>query len=448
MIKIKNRFIFSRAQLIAFGFAIIILIGTVLLMLPFSSKNGTSTNFLGALFTATSATCVTGLVVYDTFSHWSVFGQVIIITLIQIGGLGFITFGVFGMTLLKKKIGLKERELVHDSLNSMHLGGSVNLVRNVIKGTFLIEAIGAALLSLKFIPEFGFIKGIYYSIFHSVSAFCNAGFDLMGCKGAFSSLTSYSDDILINVVIMSLIVIGGIGFIVWDDVYKNKLRFKKYMLHTKIVITFTTLFLIGGTIFFFVSESNGLFSEMSFKEKILASAFSSVTPRTAGFNTVDIAALSESGKLMSVLLMLIGGAPDSTAGGIKVTSIAAIFFFIISYIKKEKGYRAFKRNLEEDIIKKASTVFFINLSLALFGTFVITLTNNVSSIDAAIETFSAISTVGMSVGITRDINVLSKLILIILMYCGRVGSLSFALSFSERRYVPDIKYPKEEIIIG
>ena len=417
-------------------------------MLPISSKSGEFTGFLEAVFTATSATCVTGLIVVDTFTHWSLFGQIVILIMIQIGGLGFVTFGVFGMSVLRKKIGLRERELVHESLNSMYLGGSVELVKNVVFGTFLIEGIGALILSVRFIPELGVFRGIYYGIFHSVSAFCNAGFDLMGFKGQYSSLCSYSDDIVVNVVIISLIVIGGLGFLVWEDVRKNKLKFSKYMLHTKIVITFTAILLIGGTVFFYFSESGGALANMSFKEKVLSSLFSAVTPRTAGFNTIDTAALSESGKLMTVILMFIGGSPGSTAGGIKTTSFAAILLFVISYIKKEKECRVFKRSFENDIVKKASTVLFVNLFLALLGMMILTLINNVSAIDAAVETFSAISTVGMSTGITRDINAFSKVILIFLMFCGRIGSLSFALSFSERKKVPDIKYSKEDILIG
>ena len=417
-------------------------------MLPISSKSGEFTGFLEAVFTATSATCVTGLIVVDTFTHWSLFGQIVILIMIQIGGLGFVTFGVFGMSVLRKKIGLRERELVHESLNSMYLGGSVELVKYVVFGTFLIEGIGALILSVRFIPELGVFRGIYYGIFHSVSAFCNAGFDLMGFKGQYSSLCSYSDDIVVNVVIISLIVIGGLGFLVWEDVRKNKLKFSKYMLHTKIVITFTAILLIGGTVFFYFSESGGALANMSFKEKVLSSLFSAVTPRTAGFNTIDTAALSESGKLMTVILMFIGGSPGSTAGGIKTTSFAAILLFVISYIKKEKECRVFKRSFENDIVKKASTVLFVNLFLALLGMMILTLINNVSAIDAAVETFSAISTVGMSTGITRDINAFSKVILIFLMFCGRIGSLSFALSFSERKKVPDIKYSKEDILIG
>lgn len=438
----------SRTQLIALGFLMIILVGTILLMLPISSKNGESTSFLGALFTATSATCVTGLVVFDTYTKWTVFGQLVILVLIQIGGLGFVTIGVYGMTLLRKRIGLKDREFIHDSLNSLHLGGGVNLVKNVVKGTLLFEGVGALILSIRFIGDFGFLKGVYYGIFHSVSAFCNAGFDLMGFMGEYCSLTGYYNDIVVNVVIILLIIIGGLGFLVWDDIARNKLNFKKYMLHTKIVLSVTALLLLGATVFFYFSEADGVFADMNFFERLLSSAFAAVTPRTAGFNTVDIASMSAAGKLITIILMFIGGSPGSTAGGVKTTSFAAIFFFIFSYIKRQKSCHVYKRGLENDLIKKASTVFFINLSLAITALLVILLHQDFSFLDAAIEVFSAIGTVGMSAGITRDLSVASKLVLIALMYCGRVGSLSFALSFSESKKVADIRYPTEEILIG
>lgn len=438
----------SRTQMIAVGFIAVILAGTFLLMLPISAKDGKATDLLGALFTATSATCVTGLVVFDTFAKWSIFGQFVILLMIQTGGLGFITIGVYGMTLLREKIGLKDREFIHDSLNSLHVGGGVKLVKSVIKGTAFFEGMGALLLSLRFIPELGFARGIYYGIFHSVSAFCNAGFDLMGYQGEYASLTGFHDDITVNIVIMSLIIIGGLGFLVWDDIAKNKLCIKKYMLHTKIVLSATALLLAGGTLFFFFSESGGVLSDMDIKGKLLSSAFAAVTPRTAGFNTVDIAALSDGGKLMTILLMFIGGNPGSTAGGIKTTTFAVIVLFIYSYIKKEKYCHVFKRSLKSDVIKKASTVFFINLFLAVFAIFVIILHQDISFTDAAVEAFSAIGTVGMTTGITRQLSVLSKIIIMLLMYCGRIGSLSFALSFSESKKVPDIKHPSEELLIG
>ena len=434
--------------MIALGFLVIILIGTCLLMLQISAKDGKATDLLSALFTATSATCVTGLIVFDTFTKWSVFGQLVILAMIQIGGLGFITFGVYGMTLLRKKIGLRDREFIHDSLNSLHVGGGVKLVKSVIKGTAFFEGIGALILSLRFIPELGLVRGIYYGIFHSVSAFCNAGFDLMGYQGEYVSLTGFYDDIVVNAVIMSLIIIGGLGFLVWGDIAKNKLCIKKYMLHTKIELSVTALLVLGGTLFFFFSESGGVLANMDIKGKILSSAFAAVTPRTAGFNTIDIAALSEAGKLMTVILMFIGGSPGSTAGGIKTTSFAVIIFFIYSYIKREKDCHAFRRGLENDVIKKASTVFFVNLILALSAIIIITFHQDISFMDAAIEAFSAIGTVGMSTGVTRELSVLSKIIIILLMYCGRIGSLSFALSFSESKKIADIKYPTEEILIG
>ena len=447
--KIKiGKIAMSRAQMITLGFFLIIMTGTLLLMLPISTREGQSTSFIGALFTATSATCVTGLVTYDTFLHWTYFGQVVILIMIQIGGLGFITLGVYGMMLLRKKIGLKSRELIHDSLNSMHVGGGVRLVKFILSGTFIFEFTGALILSMRFIPEYGLLKGVYFGIFHAVSAFCNAGFDLMGEQGAYSSFCNYVGDITINVVIMLLIIIGGIGFSVWSDVYKNKLHVKKYMLHTKIVLITTLVLLVGGTVFFWISESRGIFADMGFKDKLLASAFSSVTPRTAGFNTVDTAALSDAGKAVTMLLMFIGGSPGSTAGGIKTTTVAAIVFFIMAYIKKEKGCNVFGRRIDDDLIKKASTVFFVNASLAIAAILVITLNQNISLVDASFEVFSALGTVGMTTGITRDLTVLSKLVIVFLMFCGRVGSLSFAVSFLDRKRVPDMRYPTEDVIIG
>lgn len=444
----KSKISMSRAQMIISGFFLIIVIGTLLLMLPFSTREGQSTSFINALFTATSATCVTGLVTYDTFLHWTVFGQLVILVMIQIGGLGFITFGIYGMLILKKRIGLKSRELIHDSLNSLHVGGGVRLIKRILAGTLIFEGLGALFLSIRFIPDMGFIKGIYFGIFHSVSAFCNAGFDLMGEQGSFSSFCNYSGDITVNAVIMALIIIGGLGFLVWDDIYTNKWHVKRYMLHTKIVLVTTSILLVFGTAFFMMSESGGLFAGMDLKNKILASAFSAVTPRTAGFNTVDTAALSAGGKVFTMILMFIGGSPGSTAGGIKTTTVAAIVFFIISYVKKEKGSNVFKRRIDDDLIKKASTVFFINMSLSVAALLVILLNQSFSLSDAAFEVFSAIGTCGMTTGITRDLNLLSKLVIIFLMFCGRVGSLSFAASFLEKKKVPDVRYPTEDIIIG
>ena len=312
----------------------------------------------------------------------------------------------------------------------------------------MFEGLGAVILSIRFIPEMGFLKGVYFGIFHSVSAFCNAGFDIMGEQGSFTSFCNYAGDITINLVIMSLIIIGGIGFIVWGDIYKHKWHVRRYMLHTKIVLVTTFVLIVGGTLFFLISERNGVIAEMSIKDKLLASAFSAVTPRTAGFNTVDTASLSAAGKIFTMMLMFIGGSPGSTAGGIKTTTFAAIVFFIVAYIKKQKGCNVFNRRIDDDLIKKASTVFFINISLVLGALLLITLNQNITPTDAAFEIFSAIGTVGMSTGITRELTVLSKLVVIFLMFCGRVGSLSFAVSFLEKRKPLDMKYPAEDILIG
>ena len=280
----KNKL--TQTQLIALGFFTLIMTGTLLLLLPISSRVPGETTFLDALFTATSATCVTGLIVQDTFQHWTVFGQIVIIILIQIGGLGFMTIGVTFALLLHRRIDLKQRGLLQESVNTLEIGGIVRLTRKIIKGTILFEGIGAILLFLRFYPTLGVGRGIYYGIFHSISAFCNAGFDLMGREEAYVSLVGYQGDIVVNLVIMSLIIIGGIGFIVWDDISKKKLHFSKYLLHTKIVLTMTFLLLIGGAILFYLLEQNGVMQDMSLKNKILSSLFCSVTPRTAGFNTV------------------------------------------------------------------------------------------------------------------------------------------------------------------
>ncbi len=446
-LKIKSTRL-PRSAIIAVGFALLVLLGALVLMLPFATRDGESTSFLGALFTTTSATCVTGLVAYDTATHWTLFGQLVIITLIQIGGLGFITFGVYGMMLFHKRIGLENRELIHDSLNSLNLGVGLDLVKSVVKGTAIIELAGAALLSIRFIPEYGVLRGIYYSVFHSISAFCNAGFDLFGFKEKFTSLVPYYDDPLVMLTISALVIIGGIGFAVWGDVHKHGFKFKKYHLHTKVVLLATFVLLAGGTLFFLFSEKNGVLCEMSAGDKLMSAFFCAVTPRTAGFNSVDIASLSTSGKVMTVFLMFIGGSPGSTAGGVKTTSLLVILLFVLSYVRRQKECSIFKRSLSNELVKKASTVIFVNMSLIIIAMIVITLSQPLALDDVLIETVSAMSTVGMTSGITRDLTVISKIMIMILMYCGRVGSLSFALSFSEKRKISNIRYPEEDILIG
>lgn len=438
----------TQTQFIAYGFFCIILTGTILLMLPISSRSGQSAGFLNALFTATSASCVTGLVIADTWTQWSLFGQLVIITMIQIGGLGFITIGIFVSMVLRRKIGLKERGLMQESVNTLQIGGMVKLARKIIIGTCIFEGAGALLLSVRFIPRYGLMRGIFYGIFHSISAFCNAGFDLMGNQEPYSSFVGYYDDWLVNLVLMLLIVIGGIGFIVWDDISRHKLNVRKYLLHSKIVLIVTFVLIFGSAGLFYLFERDHLLVGMSGSGKILTSLFSAVTARTAGFNTTDTGALTDGSKLLTIMLMFIGGSPGSTAGGVKTTTIAIMLLYVRSTIKRTYGVNAFGRRLEDDTIKRASVVFSINLMLALSAALMIMAIQPLPMPDVLFETFSAIGTVGMTTGITRDLVPLSRILIIILMYCGRIGSLSFALAFTQKKKVAHVQQPVERITIG
>lgn len=360
----------STTRLIAFGFAMIILTGTLLLTLPFANKSGHG-NMLNSLFTATSATCVTGLVVADTYQNWTTFGQLVILCMIQVGGLGFMTIGAYISVILKKRIGLQEREQLQESVNTLEIAGVVRLVKKIVQGALCIEFLGAVLLSFRFIPRFGVVKGIYYSLFHAVSAFCNGGFDLMGTEEAYSSLVAYEGDILVNLVIVALILVGGIGFIVWDDVARNKWHFKRYLLHSKIVLTVTFLLTVIGTVLFLLTENNAAFAGMSPLEKVLGALFSAVTPRTAGFNSVDTAALSNSGKLITMVMMFVGGSPGSTAGGVKTTSVIVLLFYAGAMVLNKEDINLFGRRLTDEVVKKANAVVIINATLTIVATVII-----------------------------------------------------------------------------
>lgn len=438
----------TQTQFIAFGFGIVILIGTLLLMLPISSKTGETGNFLNCFFTATSASCVTGLIVYDTWTHWTLFGQLVLLILIQIGGLGFVTIGVFVSIVLRRKIGLKERGLMQESVNTLQIGGMVKLAKKIVIGTALFEGTGAVILALRFIPELGVARGIYYGIFHAISAFCNAGFDLMGYQGEFVSLVNFYDDWIVNLVVMSLILIGGLGFIVWDDLSRNGLKWKRYMLHTKLVLLSTVVLVFGGAFFFYLFEKDNVLLGMSGSGQFLASMFGSVTARTAGFNTVDTAAMTDAGKLLTVILMFIGGCPGSTAGGVKTTTILVMYLYLISTIRRTYGVNVFGRRLEDDTLKQASSIVMINLTLALLASLLLMASQQLPMADVFFETFSAMSTVGITTGITRALNPLSRIVVAFLMYCGRVGSLSFALSITQNKRVAPVQQPAEKITIG
>ena len=438
----------STTRLIAFGFAMIILTGTLLLTLPFANKSGHG-NMLNSLFTATSATCVTGLVVADTYQNWTTFGQLVILCMIQVGGLGFMTIGAYISVILKKRIGLQEREQLQESVNTLEIAGVVRLVKKIVQGALCIEFLGAVLLSFRFIPRFGVVKGIYYSLFHAVSAFCNGGFDLMGTEEAYSSLVAYEGDILVNLVIVALILVGGIGFIVWDDVARNKWHFKRYLLHSKIVLTVTFLLTVIGTVLFLLTENNAAFAGMSPLEKVLGALFSAVTPRTAGFNSVDTAALSNSGKLITMVMMFIGGSPGSTAGGVKTTSVIVLLLYAGAMVLNKEDINLFGRRLTDEVVKKANAVVIINATLTIVATVIIMALQPLLNFeDVLFEVLSAIGTVGMTVGITRDLDIIARVILIVLMYCGRLGSLSFALVFAQKNTSAPMRQPQEKIIVG
>lgn len=447
LLKVQHKM--THVRIIALGYLLVIISGTILLLLPVSTKAGSETDFLTALFTAASATCVTGLVVVDTSLHWTIFGKLVILLMIQIGGLGFMTMGVLAAMFFKKKINLSTRGLLQESMNAGQVGGIVKLVKTMCIGTALIEGIGAFLLAFRFIPQYGPSKGIFFSIFHSISAFCNAGFDLMGeIYGEYSSFVAYQGDILVNAVLMVLIILGGIGFSVWNDCKNNKLHFRKYSLHSKIVISFTGVLLVVGAIFFYLFERENLMAGMGVKEAVLTSAFSSVTPRTAGFNTIDTGGLSQSSKLFTVVLMFVGGSPGSTAGGVKTVTVVVLLYYVWYNLRGEKDGRIFGRRFEEEAVKKASIVFLLSLMMAVFATIAICFIQPLPMEDVLFEVVSAISTVGMSTGITRDLSTVSRIIIILLMYCGRIGSMSFALSFTERKKIADIQVPAEKVMIG
>ncbi len=434
-------------QLISIGFLILILIGSSLLMLPISSRSGEVTPFLTALFTATSATCVTGLSVVDTYQHWSTFGQLVLLTLIQIGGLGFITFGMLISMILGKKITLKQRGWIRESFNVLEIGGVVRLIRRVLKGTLFFEGVGAVILFFCFLPDMGFGTSLYYGIFHSISAFCNAGFDLMSQFGS-SSFTAYYNHPVVVFTICALILIGGIGFFCWNDIAEHKLQFKKYALQTKMVLSASFVLVFGGAFLFYLIEGNRLYADMSLGGKICSSFFQAVTPRTAGFNTTSNAALSEGGKLLTIILMFIGGCSGSTAGGVKVGTIFVLVLYLRSLLLNSKGTNIFGRRIENDTVSKASAVLCIYLFISLAATLLLCSIETVSIGDALFEVLSAICTVGMTVGITPQLSPVSQILLIFLMYVGRLGSLSFALSFTDQKKTPPVLLPVERINIG
>lgn len=444
----KNRKL-SSSQIILLGFLAVIAVGTILLMLPCSRAAGGGAPFLDALFTATSATCVTGLVTNDTATYWSAFGQTVILCLIQIGGLGVITIAIFITKLSGRKIGLMQRSTMQESIAAPQMGGIVRTTGFILKMVVLIELLGAVALLPAMIMEFGIGKGIWYAVFHSISSFCNAGFDLMGIKEKYSSLTSYTGNALVNVVVMLLIVVGGIGFLTWDDVKRNRLHLRRYRMQSKVVLSMTGILILLPAVYFYCREfSMPAWEGMTGGERVLAALFQSVTTRTAGYNTVDLTQLTEAGQMIMIILMLIGGSPGSTAGGMKVTTFAVLFATLLAVFKRRPNAHIFGRRIPGDTAHYAGTVLLMYISLFLAGAIVIACAENIPILPAMFEAASAIATVGVTLGITPGLSIVSKVVLIILMFLGRVGSMTVVYAALSRKHPYVSEFPQEKIIVG
>ena len=442
MITIKKRL--SSSQIIILGFAGAILFGSILLTLPFSTRDGHGALFSDALFTATSAVCVTGLVVQDTATYWSTFGQAVIIALIQIGGMGVVTVAIAISAFSGKQISLKQRSTMQEAISAHKVGGIVRLTGFIIKMTIIFELLGAVIMAPTFCKEFGVLKGIWYAVFHSISAFCNAGFDLMGVKTPYSSLTYFVDNPVINFVIMSLIIIGGIGFMTWDDIKVNKHHVRKYRMQSKVILITTVLLISLPALYFFLFE----FGDKPMGERIWSSLFQSVTPRTAGFNTADLTQISETGTAITIMLMLIGGSPGSTAGGMKTTTLAVLFSTAISVFRRREHTHFFGRRVNDDAIRNAATILMMYVILFLTGGFLISHIESLPLLTCLYETASAIGTVGLTLGITPNLGIASQIILIVLMYIGRVGGLTLIFSALSGNQGNTARLPQEKIMVG
>ena len=432
-------------QVILLGFLVMIMAGAILLMLPISTKDRTVTPFIDSLFTAVSAGCVTGLIVKDTQTSWSLFGQVVILTLIQIGGMGVLTMTTFFTKLMGRNLDIRTRAAMQEAVSAPNMGDIVRLTDFIVKGTVLFEGLGAILVMPVFINDFGYAKGIWYSIFMSISAFCNAGFDLMGSAGGeCSSLTFYADNPVINIVFIALILTGGIGFLTWSDIMTHKFKFHKYSTQSKIIITAELVLIIIPAVYFYIYELTGAPAG----ERILESLFCAISPRTAGFNTIDYNDFSGSGIALTIILMLIGGAPGSTAGGMKITTIAILWAAMISVFHREKGPALFKRRITDETVMNAVAVFLLDMHLFLIGAIAIATIEKLPLVTTLFECASAVATVGLSMGITAGLGTASKIILIFIMYGGRVGGLTLVFAATGRKNSINDKYPADNVAVG
>ncbi len=448
----KDRsFKFTPVRILALGFAAVILIGAILLTLPISAQDGKATSFIDSLFTSTSAVCVTGLVTLDTGTHWTYFGKTVIICLIQTGGLGFMAIATLFSLIIGKRITLKERLVMQEAMNSFSLQGLVKTSKYILTFTFLVEGTAALIMSTVFIPDYGWVKGIYYSIFHAISAFCNAGFDVLGVPGKeFGSITAYADNPVIILVIGCLIIIGGLGFFVWQEIYYTK-NLKRLSLHSKLAITVTAMLVVGGAILFFLLENNnpGTIKNMSMKGKLLSSFFASVTPRTAGFNSISTTDMTTAGRFLTIILMFIGGSPGSTAGGIKTVTFGMLVMTVVSVIKGREDTEIFQRRIGKDTVYKGFAITVIALALVLTVTMILSITEVGKTFEALLyETTSAFGTVGLTIGVTPTLSRIGRLLISFTMYCGRVGPLTLAIAFANKGMASSIKYPEDKILVG
>lgn len=441
--RIRKRKKLSSFQVIILGFFGVILLGTCLLMLPIASREEIRTPFFDALFTSTSAVCVTGLVIYDTAAYWSSFGQFVILLLIQIGGMGVITVAAAFTMISGRKISLMQRSTMQEAIAAPKVGGIVRLTNFIVKSTLLIELSGAAVMAPIFCRDFG-MKGLWMALFHSVSAFCNAGFDLMGGKAPFSSLTGYAAQPVIVLTIMTLIIVGGIGFLTWDDIRTNRLHVHKYRMQSKVILLTTAMLLALPFLYFYFFE----FISLEPGERILSALFQAVTPRTAGFNTVDLTGIRETGQWIMIVLMLIGGSPGSTAGGMKTTTIAVLFATALSTFRRKEDIHFFGRRIDSSASKNAATILMMYLVLFFCCSLTISMIEGIPMPACLFETASAIGTVGLSLGITPELGVLSRMILIILMFFGRVGGLTLIFAAISGAKKTASKLPQEKITVG
>lgn len=445
----RRRLTSKPAPIILLGFVVVILVGAVLLMLPISSQSGEWTSFLDALFMSTSTTCVTGLVIEDTATYWSFFGQLVILILMEIGGLGVITFTVGISMLLGKKVGFMQRWILQESLSAPQAGGILRETRFIIKVSVILQLVGAGLLAVRFVPMFGWAEGLWSALFTSVSAFTGAALDLMGTVEPYSSLTAFSSDAYVIIVVCILIISGGIGFLTWIDIRNHGLRFREYTLQTKLVIVTTAILLGGAFLFFFFYEfSLPQWEDLTLGEQVLVALFQSVAPRTAGFNVVDLGLMSDAGRAVTIFLMFVGTSPGSTGGGIKVTTLAVLAVTSQSVFRGRKHAECFGRRIPTKVQRNAIAVLTVYLGLLLLSTLLLNCVEGVAIGDALFEATSALSTAGMSLGTTRTLSSFGLVILMALMFFGRAGGLTMMYALVEHEEPRGAKYPQESVIVG